>query len=129
MVFTSGSQRSKNDFGQLAAGKRFQQAAKGRNAERRNAGRFRAFHMGVSSKSGEKMDQRDQELLDKQLRQLNLSPRSDGVIILAILAVFFAGMTLSGFLFSYKSEPVQIASNDATPAVSLPNVPPPITRH
>ncbi len=75
------------------------------------------------------MDQRDQELLDKQLRQLNPSPRSDGVMILAILAVFFAGMTLSGFLFSYKSEPVQTASNDATPAISLPNVPPPITRH
>ncbi len=35
------------------------------------------------------MDQRDQELLDKQLRQLNPSPRSDGVMILAILAVFF----------------------------------------
>jgi hypothetical protein len=29
------------------------------------------------------MDQRDQELLDKQLRQLNPSPRSDGVMILA----------------------------------------------
>jgi hypothetical protein len=75
----------------------------------------------------EKMDPRDQELLDKQLRQLNPSPRSDGVMILAMLAVFFAGMALSGFLFSYKSEPVQIASND-TPAISLPNAPPPITR-
>jgi len=75
------------------------------------------------------MDQREQELLDKQLRQLNPSPRGDGVVILAILAVFFAGMALSGFLFSYKGEPVQIASNDATPAISLPNVPPPVTRH
>jgi len=35
------------------------------------------------------MDQRDQELLDKQLRQLNPSPRSDSVMMLAILAVFF----------------------------------------
>ena len=31
----------------------------------------------------------------------------------AILAVFFAGMALGGFLFAYKSEPMQIASNDA----------------
>jgi hypothetical protein len=38
------------------------------------------------------MDQRDQELLGKQLRQLNPSPRSDSVMMLAILAVFFAGM-------------------------------------
>jgi hypothetical protein len=76
-----------------------------------------------------KMDQRDQELLDKQLRRLNPSPRNDGVIVLAILAVFFAGITLGGFLSAYKSEPMQIASNDATPAISIPNVPPPITRH
>jgi hypothetical protein len=75
-----------------------------------------------------KMNQRDQELLDKQLRGLNPSPRSDGVMALAVLAVFFAGMALGGSLFTYKSEPVQIASNDATLAVSLPNGAPP-TRH
>ena len=32
-------------------------------------------------------------------------------MILAILAVFFAGMALGGFLFAYKSEPMQIASD------------------
>ena len=74
------------------------------------------------------MDQRDQQLLDKQLRQLYPSPRSDGVMTLAILAVFFAGMALGGFLFAYKSEPVQIALNDATPAISLPNGVPRTTR-
>ena len=72
------------------------------------------------------MDQRDQELLDKQLRQLNPSPRSDSVMMLAILTVFFAGMALGGFLFAYKSEPpVQIAWNDAAPAISLSNGTPP----
>jgi hypothetical protein len=41
---------------------------------------------------------------------------------LAILAVFFAGMVLGGFLFAYKSEPMQIASNDATPAIPFRTV-------
>jgi hypothetical protein len=50
-------------------------------------------------------------------------------MILAILAVFFAGMALGGFLFPYKSEPMLIASNDATPAILLPNGAPPTTRH
>jgi len=34
-----------------------------------------------------------------------------------------------GFLFPYKSEPTLIASNDATPAILLPNGAPPTTRH
>jgi hypothetical protein len=74
------------------------------------------------------MDQRDQELLDKQLRGLNPSPRNDGVMVLAVLAVFFAGMTLGSFLSAYKSEPMQLASNDATPAIFLLNGVPPTTR-
>jgi hypothetical protein len=80
--------------------------------------------MGIS-----KMDQRDQELLDKQLRRLNLSPRNDGVMVLAILIVFFAGMTLGGFVSAYKSEPLQIASNDATPAIFLRDGALPNTQH
>lgn len=75
------------------------------------------------------MDQRDQELLDKQLRGINPSPRNDGVLILAIVAVFLAGIILGGFLSAYKSEPMQIASNDATPGILLPNGAPLMTRH
>ena len=46
-----------------------------------NAGRFCTFHLDISGKGDfQKMDQRDQELLDKQLRRLN-PPRSDGVMI------------------------------------------------
>ena len=74
------------------------------------------------------MNRRDQELLDKQLRGLYRPPRNDGVLVLAILAMFFAGMTLGGFLTAYKSEPMQIASNDATPMISLPNGAPLSTR-
>ncbi len=81
------------------------------------------------------MNQRDQELLDKQLRHLNPYPRSDSVMMLAILAVFFAGMALGSFLFAYESQPLlayesqplQIASNDATTATSVPNGTPPTT--
>ncbi len=74
------------------------------------------------------MNQYDQELLDKQLRRLDPAPRNDGVMMLAVLAMFFAGMALGGFLFAYKSEPMQIASNDATFAFHLPNGAPPTMR-
>jgi hypothetical protein len=98
------------------------------DTECRNAGRFCTFHLDISGKGDfQKMDQRDQELLDKQLRRLN-PPRSDGVMILAILAVFFAGMALGGFLFPYKSESMLIASNDATPGILHPNGAPLTTR-
>jgi hypothetical protein len=73
------------------------------------------------------MNQRDQELLDKQVRHLNPYPRSDSVMMLAIVAVFFAGMALGNFLFAYKGQPLQIASNDAMLATSVPNGTPPMT--
>ena len=64
------------------------------------------------------MDQRDQELLDKQLRAVR-PPRNDCTTILMLVAVFFAGMTLGGIL-AHKSEPMRIASNDATAMISVP---------
>jgi hypothetical protein len=71
------------------------------------------------------MNRRDQELLDKQLGHLAVAPRSDGVLLLAVLAVFFVGMTLGGFLYAYTDEPpLRVATNDATPALpqGLPHV-------
>ena len=76
-----------------------------------------------------KMDQRDQELLDKQLRRLHPSPLSDGVMVFAFLVAFLTSMALGGFLFGYESEPTQIASNDVMPAISLPHGVPPTTQH
>ena len=38
------------------------------------------------------MNQRDEELLEKQLRAINLTPRYDGVIIVTLLVGFLAGM-------------------------------------
>jgi uncharacterized membrane protein YoaK (UPF0700 family) len=75
------------------------------------------------------MDQRNQQLLDKQLRGFNSPPRNDWIIMLVALAVFFAGMTLGGFLTAHESEPMQIASNDATPSIFIPNGAPPTTQH
>jgi hypothetical protein len=58
-----------------------------------------------------KMDRRDQELLDKQMRRLT-PPRSDGVIGVLLAAVFLVGMTLGGVLSAHQTEPIQIASMD-----------------
>jgi hypothetical protein len=71
------------------------------------------------------MDQRDQELLDKQLRGINTTHRHDGVLILAVLAMFFTGMTLGGFLAGYKGTPLRVASYDVTQAISGANHAPP----
>ena len=57
------------------------------------------------------MDQRDWELLDRQLRGPNPSPRNNGGMFLTVVAIFFAGMTLGGILFAHESKPMRIASN------------------
>ena len=59
----------------------------------------------------QKMDRRDQELLDKQMRRLT-PPRHEGVIALMLAAMFLVGMTLGSALSPHKSEPTQIASID-----------------
>jgi hypothetical protein len=74
-----------------------------------NSGSFAAFptdKMGTS-----KMDRRDQELLDKQMRRLT-PPRIDGVFAVLLATMFLVGMTLGGVLSAHQSEPIQIASMD-----------------
>jgi hypothetical protein len=44
------------------------------------------------------MDPQDQKLLDKQLRNLHVPPRRDGVVIATIVAVFLGGMIIGGAL-------------------------------
>ena len=51
------------------------------------------------------MTRRDQELLDRQLRGLCIQPPPTGTMILAIMAVFVAGLFL-GNLRSEAREPV-----------------------
>jgi hypothetical protein len=61
------------------------------------------------------MDQRDQELLDKQMRAINPAPRRDGVTIVTVLMVFFVGMSVGGILAESANEPTRVAMNDAVP--------------
>jgi hypothetical protein len=56
------------------------------------------------------MDQRDQELLDKQMRRLGPPPRNDSLIAVLLAAMFLVGMTLGSVLSAHQSEPIQIAS-------------------
>jgi len=58
-----------------------------------------------------KMDRRDQELLDKQMRRLT-PPRNDGAIAVMLAAIFLVGMTLGSVLSPHESAPTQIASMD-----------------
>ena len=44
------------------------------------------------------MDPQDQELLDKQLRNLHVPPRRDGAVIATIVAVFLGGIIIGGAL-------------------------------
>jgi hypothetical protein len=64
------------------------------------------------NKNGDvKMDRRDQELLDKQMRRLT-PPRNDEVIVMMLAAMFLVGMALGGVLSPHESAPIQIASMD-----------------
>jgi hypothetical protein len=64
------------------------------------------------------MTRRDQELLDRQLRGLCIQPRHDGTMILAIVAIFLAGIFL-GNLRSEAGEPVHF--NTTETALSAPS--------
>ena len=56
-----------------------------------------------------KMDRRDRELLNKQIRMLS-PPRNDGVIAVMLAAMFLAGIALGNVVFPHQNEPTQIAS-------------------
>ena len=74
------------------------------------------------------MDQRDWELLDKQLSGISLSPpRNGGIIGLAFIAVFLTGTVVGGIVFANDSKQAQ-TSRDAMAAISFLNSVPPPTR-
>ena len=70
---------------------------------------FSAFPM--KQNGNVKMNRRDQELLDKQMRRLT-PPRNEGVIALMLAAMFLVGVTLGSVLSPHESAPTQIASLD-----------------
>lgn len=68
------------------------------------------------------MTPHDQELLEKQLHGIDHRP--DGVLMLAIAAVFFTGMAVGGFVFAYTDQPpLQMAANDIVANTSQPILP------
>ena len=74
------------------------------------------------------MDQRDWELLDKQLSGISLSPpRNGGIIGLAFIAVFLTGTVVGGIVFADDSKQAQ-TSRDAMATFSFLNGVPPTTR-
>ena len=74
-----------------------------------NSGSFAAFRMETKMGTS-KMDRRDQELLDKQMRRL-VPPQNDGAIaVMLAAAMFLVGMALGSVLSAHQSEPIQIAS-------------------
>ena len=74
------------------------------------------------------MTKRDRELLDKQMRRFAPAPRGNGVVILTIVAVFFAGIALGGNLFPRKNVPARTASRDVMAAIFTSNGASPIVR-
>jgi hypothetical protein len=71
----------------------------------------RAFYIGIATAKRFQMNPQDRELLDKQLRNLRVSPRRDGVLIPAILAMFFGGIIIGGLL-AEPHKVTQTASNE-----------------
>jgi hypothetical protein len=59
------------------------------------------------------MDRHDQELLDKQLRHVQITPHNDGVLMLALAAMFFTGMAIGGFLYAYTGAPIKVIAEHA----------------
>jgi hypothetical protein len=74
----------------------------------------RRVNIGIAPDKRFLMDPQDQELLDKQLRNLNVPPRRDGVVIATIIAVFLGGIIIIGAL----AEPREPIANAANPQIA-----------
>ena len=75
------------------------------------------------------MNQRDWELLDKELWGVSPSPPRGGAIVgLGFAVVFSVGIAIGGFLFPHeRKQMMQVASYDETAPISVLNgVPPPL---
>ena len=65
------------------------------------------------------MDQRDRELLDKQLWGVSPSPaRNGGAFGLAFVAAFLGGLLVGGTLFANKNHQTQMTAHDAPISLS-----------
>jgi len=67
------------------------------------------------------MNRRDRELLDKQLRG-HTPLQKHGMVIFTVVAVFFAGVTVGGTLFSHQSDLTRTTSSNETEISFLDNI-------
>jgi len=65
-------------------------------------------YTGIATAKRYLMDPQDRELLDKQLRNLNVPPRRDGVVIATIIAVFLGGIIIGAL--AERREPINAAN-------------------
>lgn len=76
-------------------------------------------HPARVAKTTVAMDQRDQEFLRKQLRHVPPSPRGEGTVMLALVAVFLAGMTVGALMSDYQA-PTRHGAERTRTAMSVP---------
>jgi hypothetical protein len=77
-------------------------------------------------KGDPKMDQRDRELLDKELWGFSYNrPKNTAIIGLTVVVMFLAGMTIGSVLFANDSK--QVAYNEMV-AISIENGVLPVVR-
>jgi hypothetical protein len=69
------------------------------------------------------MNQRDLELLDKEL--WGVSPNPSSALGLMFIVAFLGGLLMGGTLFALKSEQTQMTSHDAAIVLSLLSGSPP----
>ena len=68
------------------------------------------------------MNEREQELLDKQLWGVSPSRPERGALALAFTVVFLGGLLIGGILFPHKIKQTQMTTHDAsTTVISLLN--------
>jgi len=66
------------------------------------------------------MNERDQELLDKQLWGMSSAPPPrGGSLALAFVASFLGGLLIGGILLPHKSNQVRVTTGDTPTALSL----------
>ena len=64
------------------------------------------------------MDQRDWELLDKQLGRANFYRRDDSLTALMVAAVFFTGIAFGSLVVTHETKPIRVALNHTTAAMA-----------
>ena len=72
------------------------------------------------------MNQRDLELLDKELWGVkSISPLERGALSLMVIVGFVGGLLMGGTLFAHKNAQTQMTSHDAASVLSLLSESPP----